>query len=38
MTDNGTFVKEKDQGQTVSRPKITEMLNKKFERLSDIDK
>lgn len=38
MTDNGTFVKETGQGQTVSRPKITEMLNEKFERLSDIDK
>ncbi|XP_026103287.1 transmembrane protein 126A [Carassius auratus] len=38
MTDNGAFVKETGQGQTVSRAKKTEIMNKKFERLSDIDK
>lgn len=38
MTDNAMFVKDTDQGQTFSRAMIIEMLNKKFERLPDIDR
>ncbi|XP_016085143.1 transmembrane protein 126A-like [Sinocyclocheilus grahami] len=38
MTDNGMFVKDTGQGQTISRALIFEMLNKKFEKLPDIDK
>ncbi len=38
MTDNGVFVKDTGQGQTVSRAMIIEILNKKFEKLPDIDK
>ncbi|XP_058644941.1 transmembrane protein 126A [Onychostoma macrolepis] len=38
MTDNGVFEKESGQGQTVSRAMIIEIMNKKFEKLPDIDK
>ncbi|ROL54315.1 Transmembrane protein 126A [Anabarilius grahami] len=38
MTDNAMFVKDTGQGQTFSRTMIIEMLNKKFERLPDIDR
>lgn len=38
MTDNAMFVKDTGRGQTLSRAMIIEMLNKKFERLPDIDR
>lgn len=38
MTDNAMLVKDTGQGQTAPRALIIEMLNKKFERLPDIDR
>lgn len=38
MTDNGMFVKDTGQGQTISRAMIIKILNKKFEKLPDFDK
>lgn len=38
MTDNAMLVKDTGQSQTVSRAMFIEMLNRKFERLPDIDR